>query len=191
MVRKLQNDLREAQEQHKTAIAEKETQMRAYKVDSALQAEFAARKVVLPTHLKTDDEKRAHEQLTRDSLMQQFKSKYEARQDDKGNIIFYNKAGEPMTSKQDGTPLGAGAILDSEFKTFFIPNGHQQAGTGGTNGNEGGGAGGGTFKTTKEVHAHLASKGLDARSQEYQDQFNSLVTENKISIGGVTLKPTN
>jgi len=184
MVRKLQNDLREAQQQRERDLAEKDKQLHTFKVDTVLDSEFNTRKVHLPAHLKTDDEKRAHEQLTRDSLKQQFKSKYEAKADDKGNIIFYLN-GEPVTSKQNGQPLKAGEILDQEFRTFFAPVSNQQNGTGATPPNDGGT---GSFKTTKEVHAHLASKGMDARKPEYQEEFNKLIKENKIEIGGVTLQ---
>jgi hypothetical protein len=143
----------------------------------AINSDLDKRNLVLPAHLKTDEEKQAFVNGQKSMMRQGFFSSVTAKKDEQGNIIYY-EGDKPLMNQKDGKPKTAGDIIGEKYSAWFVPPGKVVTGTGG--GGEGLPDGG--FKKKEEIHAYLAANGMEAGSKAYMDKFESLATEAKIEI---------
>ncbi len=162
----------------KTKYTELEKSLFTKEIDFQLAGSLDAAQIFVPAHLKTDEEKQSYIAQEKQLMKLGFLSAVQAKKDESGNVVFY-EGDKLLVSTKDGKPLSAGEILQTRFPGKFIQPGQQGAGSG--HGGSGGGAAGG-FKTTDDIHKHLAASGIAVGTPEYLDKFSSLATEHKISV---------
>jgi hypothetical protein len=143
----------------------------------AINSDLDKRNLVLPAHLKTDEEKQAFINGQKSMMRQGFFASVTAKRDEQGNIIYY-EGDKPLMNQKDGKPKTAGDIIGEKYSAWFVPPGKVVTGTGG------GGAGipEGGFKKKEEIHAHLQANGIEVGTAEYNTKLEQLATEAKIEI---------
>lgn len=166
-----------------TATTEKETAVSTIKsdyfkkqVDFALSAELNGLNLAVPSHVKTDDEKKAFVANQRRLLKLQLTNDYTIKEDNDGNITFY-KGDQLEKSQKDGKALSASEIIARDFTPYIditIPKG------GGAGSQGGGNAGGATFQTKEEVMNHLKANGFEEGTQKFSKEYAKIIKEQGI-----------
>jgi hypothetical protein len=175
-IKELERINNEKEAEYTNKLKEKDTQLFQTLVDTQYETGIADRSFVIPQSITKDEDKQRYVAQQKEALRALYKTTVTPKQTKDG--LHYYK-GEQLLTDDKGQPLSAGAVLEKEFGMWFLPKGHQQGGSGGIP--PGGGAGG-KFQNKKEIHEHLAKKGLDVYSQEYATELEKLAKDNNIAI---------
>lgn len=137
------------------------------------------RNIVVPAHIKTEEEKQAFISQQKAMMRQGFLSTITPKRDEQGQIIYY-EGDKPLMNQKDGKPKGAGDIIGEKYSAWFVPPGKQVTGTG--SGGSGGELPEGGFKKKEEIHDYLKANGIEVGTKQYLDKLQELATEAKIDI---------
>ncbi len=178
-VTQLEQLLASTKTDYETKLTEAQTQLFNKEIEWQVTGDLDRRNIVVPAHLKTEEEKQAFISQQKSMMRQGFLSTVTPKRDEQGQIIYY-EGDKPLMNQKDGKPKVAGDIIGEKYSAWFVPPGKQTTGTGS------GGSGGllpeGGFKKKEEIHEYLKANGVEAGTKDYMTQFEKLATDAKIEI---------
>ena len=171
----LQRQLEDKEKVHKKVVDDIESKYFGREIDMLVTSDLSQVNIALPAHLKTDDEKQKYISSQKSLMKKDLLSSFQAKQDNDGNIIFY-EGDKQLISNTDGKPLKPLDIIKDKYAFYIAKDEGRQQNGGGTGGN----GGQGTFTTKEEVYKYLETKGIEPLTKQFNDEYAKLVKEHGI-----------
>jgi hypothetical protein len=142
--------------------------------------------IAVPAHITDENAKQQYIDQQRGFIRSAFMSKFTAKQDDKGNIVYYD-GDKLLTDPKTAAPLTEEQLVDQHFAFYFVPAKAPAKGAGS------GGAGGGgkepdvneaNLKTKAEVIAHLKAKGMTPGGADFNKEYSRIIKDYAITEPG-------
>lgn len=141
--------------------------------------------IAVPAHITDDKAKQQYIETQRRFIKVDFMQKYKAKQDDKGNIVFYD-GDKLLTDSKTAAPKTESDLIAESYSSYFIPAKAPAKGAGSRSGgnadrvdvNEA------TLKTKKEVIEHLTKKGLTSGGADFNKEYVRILKDYGITEPG-------
>ncbi len=162
------NQLRTELNTLRTELTNKDAESFKREVNGLIDGAVQNANILIPAHLKTDEEKNSYVALQRKALKSLFTSELVAKTDQERGTVFFE--GENAILK-DGKALTPTDIIRDRYKTFLAPEKQQQngAGTGGNGGGNDGKVNKYAGMTQEQARNELLKDGHPSGSDKYTE----------------------
>lgn len=178
-VSELETLLEKTKQEYDQRIKESAQKIFEKEQDFQINGDLEKRNIAIPPHLKTDEDKQAYINQQKALIRQGFLSTYKGKQDDQGNIVYYDGE-KPLLDTKTGKPRSAGDLIGERFANWFVPAGRTVTGTGAEGDRVVLPADG--FKNVDDIHKYLAASGEAAGTSSYLTQLQKLAKDSNIDL---------
>ena len=141
--------------------------------------------IAVPAHITDEKQKKQFIETQRRFIQNDFLSRFTAKEDEQGNIVFYEKD-KLLTNGKTASPLTEADLITANYAGYFVPEKKPKsgAGSGGSGESGGGDANEASLKTKKEVMDHLKTKGLVSGGADFNKEYSRIIKEYGITDPG-------
>lgn len=149
-----------------------------------LSSSLEKKPIAVPAHITDEKAKQQYIETQRRFIKNDFATRYTAKTDDKGNIVFY-EGDKLLTDGKTAAPLTEAQLIDLNYQAYFVPEKKKPGGAGsGTGKEQEVDVEESALKTKKEVIAHLTKKGLTSGGAEFNKEYSRIIKEYAITEPG-------
>jgi hypothetical protein len=151
-----------------------------FRISSAL----SSAPIAVPAHITDEKQKQQFIETQRRFIQADFLSRFTPKQDEAGNIVFY-EGDKLLTDPKTAAPLSEAKLISENYSAYFVPEKKPTggAGSGGTGGKEKD-VNEASLKTKAEVIKHLEAKGMVSGSADFNKEYMRIVKDYAITDPG-------
>lgn len=150
-----------------------------------LDTTLAKKAIAVPAHITDEKQKQTYIEQQKEFIKAAFMHKYTAKDDGKGNIVFY-EGDKLLTDTKTAAALSEEQLINDNFSFYFMPDKKPAGGAGS-------GAGGNgkevdpneaELKTKKQVMDYLSKKGMTSGGADFNKEYSRIIKEYAITEPG-------